>query len=46
MKIDHIKSEIIVTRSHKFKVSKVSAKLVETHTVTIVDKEKSMIKIF
>ena len=40
MQADHVKSENVVTRSNKFKVSKASAKLFEAHTRSIVNKDK------
>ena len=40
LKADHLKSEYLVTRSNKFKVSKASAKLFQEHTGSIVNKEK------
>ena len=40
LKADDVKSENVVTKSNKFRVSKASAKLFEAHTGSIVNKEK------
>ena len=44
LKVDHVKSKNIVTRRNKFIVSKASATLFESHTGSIVNKEKIRLK--
>ena len=46
LKTDNVKSEIVVTRSHQFKMSKISIELSETNTGSIIDKQTIKTKNF